>query len=455
MTKAYPTFALTLRQQQATDEVLTSEATHQMLFGGSRSGKTFLLCRAVAARALKAAGSRHAILRFRFNHVKNSIVLDTWPKMMRLCFPNANYRLDKTDYYAQFDNGAQVWFGGLDDKERTEKILGMEFVTIYLNECSQISWSSRETVITRLAQQVDQEINGIEKTPLIPRVYYDCNPPSKAHWSYKTFIKKMNVDTGKTLDDPNDYAHFKMNPQDNMENLSAGYLKTLEALGAKARKRFLHGDYAEITENALFNDYNIEKWRVTNSDNVPEMVRIVVPVDPSGAGDKDNEENDAIGIAVCGLGVDGNGYLLEDLTVKAGPATWGKVTTDAFERHEANAVVGETNFGGAMVKHVIVTARPRTPYIGVRASRGKHVRAEPVSALYEQGRIRHVGYYQELEDELIAFTTNGYLGENSPNRADAVIWGFTELFGGIIAGEKKNKIDINKILTAGGGSWMR
>src|SRR3990167_305931 len=99
-----------------------------------------------------AAGSRHSILRFRFNHVKASIVHDTFPKVMNLCFAGYPYRLEKTDWYAQFDNGAQIWFGGLDDKEVTEKRLGQEYVSIFLNECSQIPFASRNLAVTRLAQ---------------------------------------------------------------------------------------------------------------------------------------------------------------------------------------------------------------------------------------------------------------------------------------------------------------
>jgi phage terminase large subunit-like protein len=431
-------FSLTNKQQEAM-AVLAGDATHIMLFGGSRSGKTFLLCRAVAMRAIKAPESRHAILRFRFNHVKNSVVLDTWPKMMKLCFPNVNYTISKTDWYCQFENGSQVWFGGLDDKERSEKILGMEFVTIYLNECSQIPQSSRDIVVTRLAQQADQKITGKPVTPLQMRMYYDCNPPSKAHWSYRLFVKKEDLDTKQTLSKPEDYVSFKINPQDNLQNLGEGYLQTLEGLGSRLRKRFLLGEYAEATANALFDDTNIEKWRLISSAETPDMVRIVIAVDPSGSGDTNNADNDAIGIVAAGLGIDGNGYLLADLTVKAGPATWGKVATDAYDRFKANCVVGEINFGGAMVEHVIQTARPRTPYRSVTATRGKSVRAEPVAALYEQGRIRHVGYYRDLEDELSAFTTNGYMGENSPNRADAAVWAFTELFGEIVAVKKKSK----------------
>ena len=431
-------FSLTDKQKEAMS-VLAGDATHIMLFGGSRSGKTFLLCRAVAMRAMKATDSRHAILRFRFNHVKNSVVLDTWPKMMKLCFPGVQYNISKTDWYCQFDNGSQVWFGGLDDKERSEKILGMEFVTIYLNECSQIPQSSRDIVVTRLAQQAEQTISGLKPTPMPMRMYYDCNPPSKAHWSYKLFIQKQDLDTKQTLANPEDYAYFKINPQDNVENLGAGYLQTLEGLGSRLRKRFLAGDFADATANALFDDSTIDKWRVLKSSETPDMVRVVIAVDPSGSGDVDNADNDAIGIAAAGLGVDGVGYLLADLTVKAGPATWGRVATDAYERFSANVIVGEVNFGGAMVEHVIQTARKRTPYKSVTASRGKAVRAEPVAALYEQGRIRHVGYFRELEDELAGFTTNGYMGEDSPNRADAVIWAFTELFGEIVAVKKKQR----------------
>mgnify|MGYP000553020416 CR=1 FL=1 len=97
------------------------------------------------------------------------------------------------------------------------------------------------------------------------------------------------------------------------------------------------------------------------------------------------------------------------------------------------------NYGGAMVQHTIQTCRPRTNFKAVTASRGKAVRAEPIAALYEQGKVRHVGYYSELEDELSAFSTVGYLGPRSPNRADALIWALTELFPGIVAPRKEKK----------------
>lgn len=425
---------LTEKQDIARNTVLRGSATHSCLFGGSRSGKTYLLIRQVVLRALKSDNSRHAVFRFRFNAIKASVVMDTFPKVMATAFKGVSYTVNKTDFYAEFSNDSQIWFGGLDDKDRTEKILGMEFVTIYFNEASQIPYQSILMAITRLAQRVDQ-VGG---KPLKLRAFYDLNPPSKAHWSYQLFILKRDPETKKPLLYPDDYVSYQINPLDNAENISETYLKQLESLPARERMRFLLGQFADATPNALFSFENIEENRVIDG-NLPQFLRIVVGVDPSGADDDNNTGNDDIGIIVGALGIDGRAYLLEDCTVCVGPATWGKIATDAFDRHQADCIVGEQNYGGAMVKYVIQTARPRTPYKIVTATRGKHVRAEPISSLYEQGKVQHVGYFPELEDELCAFNTTGYLGSGSPNRADAWIWVISELFSGIVNPRKEKK----------------
>lgn len=422
-------FKATTKQIEAL-RLISGNATHCLLYGGSRSGKTFLIVEAIVFRALAAAHSRHAILRFRFNHCKQSIAFDTFPKVMRLCFPQVTYKLDKTDWYAEFPNGSQVWFGGLDDKERTEKILGQEYVTIFLNESSQIPFSSRNIAVTRLAQKCYHSVHG--KQELMRRkMYYDENPPSQAHWTYRLFVKHVDPDSGRPLSDPENYAYLQVNPEDNIDNLPDDYLKTLQSLPARMRARFLKGQFADITSGALWHAEGIDKWRVIDNE-LPDMQRIVIGVDPSGSDDVENAGNDEIGIVVAGLGTDGNGYLLEDLSLKAGPKTWGNVITTAYDRHAADKVVGEVNFGGAMVNYVIQTTRPRTPFEAVTASRGKAVRAEPISSLAELGKIRHVGNFQQLEEELCSFTTSGYVGSNSPNRADAYVWAFTALFPGLV-----------------------
>lgn len=433
----------TPKQIEARQILSSDEITNVLLEGGSRSGKTFLAVRQIVVRALKAPGSRHAILRHRFNACKTAVALDTFPKVMQLCFPGVAIDIDKTDWYARLPCGSEVWFGGLDDKDRTEKILGKEYATMFTNEASQISYQSRGIAATRLAQKcvVLPEFGG---GYLVPKMIADCNPPSKAHWLFKMFHLGIDPETKQPLPNPSRYAHIRLNPRDNQKNISADYMESLEALPARLRKRFLDGEYADATPNQLFAEETFDTWRVLDG-KIPDMVRVVVAVDPSGSGDVDNADNDAIGIVVVGLGTDGNGYLLEDCTVKAGPLTWGNVATTAYDRHQADCVVGEINYGGAMVESTIQAARRRTPFKAVTASRGKCVRAEPISALYEQGKVRHVGNFYDLEDELTQFSTVGYMGSLSPNRADALIWGLTELFSGIVNGPRnQQKIIINR-----------
>lgn len=450
--------SLTVRQLEA-QRVMAGSAKHVLVYGGSRSGKTRLIVRAIVIRALKAPGSRHAVLRFRFNHVKASIGQDTLPRVLAEDFAGVAYTLDKTDWIVRFPAiGSEIWLGGLDDKERTEKILGLEFATVFLNEISQVPWSSREMALTRLAQNVTEEIaeesGKITKRQQRLRMFYDCNPPSKAHWSYRLFVEKRDPETRRPLPNPEDFAAVQVNPQDNAANLPREYLESLASLSARAQRRFLLGEFSDATPGALFQESDIDKWRVTDG-RTPDFVRVVVAVDPSGSGDTDNADNDAIGIVVAALGQDGNGYLLEDATVKAGPKTWGNVAVTAFERHSADVVVGETNYGGDMVRHVIQTQRPKTPFRKVTATRGKAVRAEPLSALYEQGKIRHVGYFPELEEELVAMSTNGYTGSGSPNRADALVWAFTELFGGLVKAKADDRPKRRLEHAYGGaGAWM-
>ena len=202
-------FSLTKRQQEQV-QLAGSDTTHIMAYGGSRSGKTFGFVRAMILRAL-AHKSRHAILRYRFNHLKGSIIADTLPKVMELCFPGVadKCHMDKTDWFYRLPNGSEIWFGGLDDKERTEKILGQEFATIYLNECSQIPYASRNMAMTRLAQN----------TPLRLKAYYDCNPPGMAHWTYKLFVEKRDPDRKTGVANPSNFAALMMNPADNQNNL--------------------------------------------------------------------------------------------------------------------------------------------------------------------------------------------------------------------------------------------
>jgi phage terminase large subunit-like protein len=158
----------------------------------------------------------------------------------------------------------------------------------------------------------------------------------------------------------------------------------------------------------------------------PDLARVVVAVDPSGGSDPENDEQ---GIVVCGLGADGRGYVLADRSCRLSPDGWGRRAVQAYVDLKADAIVGEANYGGDMVQAVIRTAASAmgvtgVTYKAVHASRGKAVRAQPVAALYEQGRVSHCDVYPELEDELTQWTPES---GRSPNRLDALVWALSEL----------------------------
>lgn len=413
-----PGFRLTDRQAEA-NRFLAGPERHKLLFGGARSGKTFLLVRAIMVRALRAESSRHAILRFRANAVRSSVALDTLPKVVGTCFPGIKLLEHRQDGFFELPNKSQIWLGGLDDKERVEKILGQEYATVYFNECSQIPYSSVLVARTRLAQVV----------PGLPqRAYYDLNPAGAGHWSNVEFGQKKDPLSRKPLPSPDEFVRMGINPRDNQQNLSPEFLASLEALPERQRRRFYEGVYVSEVEGALWSYDQLDRVRCDKSD-VPQMQRIVVAVDPSGARGAEDVRSDEIGIVVVGKGFDGKAYVLEDLTTRLGPAGWARRAVDAYYRHKADAIVAETNFGRAMVEETIRTQDRKVPIRSVNASRGKAVRAEPVAALYEEkiDLVRHVGRFSDLEDQMCMFSTAGYTGERSPDRADALVWALTEL----------------------------
>jgi predicted phage terminase large subunit-like protein len=212
---------------------------------------------------------------------------------------------------------------------------------------------------------------------------------------------------------------------DNAANLAPEALADLRARleGTRLGRQELYAEMLDDLPGALWARDAFDMHRVAAP---PDMARVVVAVDPSGtAGASDT--GDSIGIVVAGKGIDGRAYVLADRTCKLSPDGWGRRAVDAYREHGADRIVAERNFGGAMVAHVIRTVDPRVSYKEVTASRGKVARAEPVAALYEQGRVSHIGGLSDLEDQLCAFGPDGYAGEGSPDRADALVWALTEL----------------------------
>lgn len=380
-----------------------------LLVGGSRSGKSFIIVRSIVLIALKYPNSRHLIARFRFNAVKNSIWADTLKKVLKICFDNMPVKWNNVDYYIELPNGSQIWLAGLDDKERTEKILGMEFLTIFLNEASQISYDAYSTIKTRLAQLITGARNIL---------FVDCNPPSKKHWLYKVFIEHVDPEQNLPLD-KNRYGALKMNPIDNLENISPEYMEILASMPARKRKRFMDGDFSDDSEGALWTDDLINSLRVQAA---PVMKRIVISIDPAVTS---KDTSDETGIVAVGLGFDDHIYILDDDTGTYTPNEWAQRAVAMYNKHNADRIIGETNNGGDLIEAVLRNISKTIPYKSVHATRDKLTRAEPIAAIYEQGKAHHVGILVELELEMTSWTAK--TGEKSPNRIDALVWGCTEL----------------------------
>ena len=205
----------------------------------------------------------------------------------------------------------------------------------------------------------------------------------------------------------------------NRANLAGRFLDRIRAQyeGTRLGRQEIYAEVLDDTPGALWSLKQIDDLRVKEA---PALVRVVVGVDPSAT-----SYGDEAGIIVAGVGADGHGYVLADTSLQASPHGWGSAAVLAYHTHRADRLVAEVNNGGEMVELTIRTVDLAVSYKAVHASRGKRTRAEPVAALYEQGKVHHVGALSKLEDEMC--TWSAIEGEASPNRMDALVWALTEL----------------------------
>lgn len=398
-------------------ELFTSGVRYNLVYGGSRSGKTFETVGTIAERALLAPGSRHLIVRQEGTAAKRAIVKGTWPEMVALRYPGLPYEWKEQYGYFALGNGSEVWVSGLNDDKALERVLGNEYATIYENEASEIRYTAHTLLRTRLAQTC-KTISG---KPLSQRLYADLNPTTRQHWTYRLWRDGIEPEE-ETSVDLSQYGHVSVNPVDNEANLSAEYIAELRALPPRARRRFFDGEYSADAEDALWRRSTIKRVQ-----DRPELQRIVVALDPAVTNKAGSDET---GIICAGVDSSGNGYVLSDDSGRMRAEDWARRALALMEIYQADRIVAEVNQGGDLVENTIRAIKPGASYRAVRATRGKYIRAEPVAALYERGKIYHVGEFPQLEDQMCSFTTGfdrkvaGY----SPDRVDALVWAFTELF---------------------------
>ncbi|HML69725.1 MAG TPA: terminase family protein [Clostridia bacterium] len=221
---------------------------------------------------------------------------------------------------------------------------------------------------------------------------------------------KVHITRGRTMD--------------NRANLAASFMERIQQryAGTRLGRQELEAEILGDLPGALWSLSTLDAYRLREA---PDMGRIVVAVDPAVTATEDSDEH---GIVVAGIADDQRGVVLEDASTSGSPMEWAKRAVSLYRSWQADGIVVEVNQGGDMVAHTLRTVDPNVKIIEVRASRGKHVRAEPIAALYEQGRVAHVGSFPELEAQMTQMTVTGFEGDGSPDRVDALVWAMSELF---------------------------
>lgn len=242
---------------------------------------------------------------------------------------------------------------------------------------------------------------------------------------------------------------------ENSGNLAKTFLDQIRKRyeGTRLGRQELNAEVLDDVPGSLWTRESLDRSRLDAKAKLPDMQRIVVAIDPAGKAQENalSEGTAETGIVVAGLGVDGRGYVLEDQTCALSPNGWARRAVSCYDLFQADAIVVETNQGGDMVKQTIMSVRDSVPVIEVHASRGKVTRAEPIAALYEQGRVSHVGCHAALEDQMVLFTPMGIAGETTGDRVDALVWALTELFPSMIT-RVEYKDDPTPVAREGG--WM-
>jgi phage terminase large subunit-like protein len=228
--------------------------------------------------------------------------------------------------------------------------------------------------------------------------------------------------------DGQDVAVTRGSTYDNRDNLAPAFFSQIvrQYEGTRLGRQELNAELLEDVEGALWSRDMIGSARV-GSGSMPDLRRVVVAIDPATTAGEDSDET---GIIVAAIGIDGDGYVLEDLSGKYAPREWATKAVGAYRKHRADRIIAERNQGGDMVEATIRTIDPLVPVKTVHASRGKITRAEPVASLYEQKRVHHVGAFDTLEDQLCSFAP-GVAG--SPDRLDALVYALTDLMLGPVA----------------------
>lgn len=437
--------------QKVAYALATNAAYKYLLFyGPSRSGKSFLILYILILRALRAPGSRHAVFRGARNACETTLFKLTLHQVLDKCFPGLKtqrgFDIAVSTMTVTFPNGSVLMFDGL-DADRLDKILGNSFNSTFINECNddEIDYGTISQLMTRLDAVTPTEDGKI----LQNKMFFDCNPRFFSDWEYKAFKLQINPDDGDAMPDANEWVAAKLRTEANQENIASDYIKTLHKGSAAKRQRFLVGEWTDENTHALFSETVIRDSRVPKPVDVVtaeetlamlaaqgiKLERVTIAGDPAVTADP---KSDLTGITVQGYAVIHNedtgkdeqhAYILDDLSDRYTPDAACRVIAEAYRKWGASRVILENNQGGLWLESTLRSHFPNVPLKFVNANSttgGKASRAEPVSALYEQKRVHHVGTFGALEAQMCDFGSPASR-RKSPDRMDALVWGVTEL----------------------------
>jgi len=372
-----------------------------LITGGRGSGKSY----SVALSLLNLTYEPDNIILFtRWTMISAHIsIIPEFLEKIEVMEVDSDFEVTQTEIVNK-RTGSKILFRGIKTSQgtATANLKSISGVTCWVLD------EAEELVDEDIFDRIDLSIRAKD----IPnRVMMVMNPSYKTHWIYNRWMLSNRPDTT--------YIHTTY--LQNKNNLSKSFLDQADRVKATNIDRYNHlflGHWLDDAEGLLWNRMMIERCRISVK---PELVRIVVSVDPATTSNMDSDET---GVVVCGKDQAGRGYVLEDLSGKYSPNEWGAVIAQAVKNWNADCIVAEKNQGGDMVESVIRQHDKNTRVVLVTATKGKYVRAEPIYSFYEQNKVFHIGNFPILERQMISFDPDK---GNSPDRADALVWGFTDL----------------------------
>jgi phage terminase large subunit-like protein len=371
-----------------------------LLLAGRGFGKTRTGAEMIRARAIARSARRFALVAPTAGDARD-VMVEGESGILAISPPWERPRYEPSKRRLTWPNGA---VGTLFSADEPERLRGPQHDAAWCDEIA--SW--------RYPEAWDMLMFGL-RLGADPRVVVTTTPRSSR------LLKELVADPAVVVTRGTTY--------ENRTNLAPGFLRQIirKYQGTRLGRQELDAELLEDVPGALWNRSIIE---ATRARTAPVLTRIVVAIDPAASS---TDEADETGIVVAGKDSDGHGWVLADASGRHQPTEWAKTAISAYRSHSADRIVAEVNNGGEMVEATLRMIEPNLPFAAVRASRGKVTRAEPVAALYEQGRVHHVGMFPQLEDQMCAFTANersnikARWASRSPDRVDALVWAFTDL----------------------------